>query len=1190
MIEPQPKPTPSEIAEAVKAAGGKPPGNAGKPIERVPGGKPAAQEGAKTAPTAPTKEPKSKTAASKEQKAPKGIESALTALGVTAQDAPLLAGATGPRHEAITKAVANIEVAHNSGDLTVERLIQIGISLRGAMGPDVADDQRQLAYGLRQAILKTIENKVGVRLSDQAARVSQDPKVQNKVGQLEQATQALMGTESGMARKPPIKLYDETTDTINDNVVQGKNLKAALEGHQKMLDLTDDLQDREHKLRDMLEDLVNGSSRQVKQGHYQESRYNETETGEYIDRARKMLRETKQRIDNQRQREYKAQRELHMSQLELMQWEKDIINEYGPEAFIDYWLASVYAKPEDAGVEETAQRRLRLAEETYYRSPTFKKSKYYKNLQGELDLSDKEMDTELAYELTAQWRRHEEKHLQLKVAYTYFHRAERNFEDVIKVIDDFGSEGWHHVYNARGGLNGHAMQIYIEELEALRRGDDDRVRRLGPQDFILAEGAAYTRLKAEKEQWAKSFKNATGRELEEGDIRFATSAGRMLAAIRQKTALALLRALGPAEISLFNEYPEYMKIFDKIRTIHGENTFSFADAGPEEIVAAVMDVYRFFMEKWSNLSPGQQRMLMYVGEFVSLQTGLDQSIDRQIAEWKTSGLYEQKKNKLLDKYWGEKHKRFGIFSYRGKWVETGHTPMLSEDAEFRRLLVMDAGVRKLFTEILDMYDHDSSGWRGGLVLTQVHGLFVNAEDRALGYSLRRIGYRYLTAKSGKAAEDIFEYGSEDECNNRKDYMDLGEGISLPSWGADPEHGRYGLSVRAVLGKIAQFMPHMSADLLSERHHEGFEKWWRSQETQDLAKEFVKKGLLGYSIEQRAELQGEGLLGYSVAHRKIMRTAYLIDQRLVYEGLSRLDYTLELDSIPGNIRDIVNDVMNTVDGRDNAVELYLKLMRGLAQTVGGNEQIIAFKRAEYRPYFSRTLWTKDAYFEILEQPKKFAGRGTIFQPRAKERFPLTFYMTKHGSGGRDPLARSWRDLGVFGMKIINMVRTALSMDDKQFFESINEIVNNQEIYAGKPSALRGVLWITTGREKFSKTDYPLAFFGLHELPNSSEAKRYFGWEGRSVDLKDIHETYEQLDKTFSKLELYEELKPIVEKALKHVGIAMDSLLVKDKITKLPFWAHQARIAILIISILLAVEALKSGSSVLGSQPQSHAPAS
>lgn len=924
-------------------------------------------------------------------------------------------------------------------------------------------------------------------------------------------------------------------DEANPGAVKSPEVKEKLEKIQRAINRDPNLTNDDKWLARQAEKLA-------------ESDLPDSEIKDSIDRLRqqqrdvinvKSLAEQQRRVQEEAVRYAEHRRAYSQFQLSLEE-ESSLIG--NPEDAVERWMRNFYQWPAfPGGSESGAQHRVSMylgfLESQDYMDQYFQK----RNIQ-----TPSEDDLRSFHELKKHIKEYVETQTSLKFAAAAAEQGVK-FDTVVNYLSQAGERAWHRVAIANKGMNMVGYNLFEQELEAIRFAKNDETRRVTSDLLFQAKQRVIDEIVTNKAIYEEIY----GKKINREDAEHFANVGQVLAKVRQKTVVALLKGLGAAESI------QGGPIFDGINFWAN----SYADSSSDEAIAASMDWVRFFSEKWGNLSPGQQRIAEFVFEFAAIDVGYDKEVDRDLILLRQNRAgYIAARDKAVIARWGENSQDRKL----KKWKDTAHEPM-NWDKEYRRILLSEKG-RRVFGELLEMYDHDSSGWRGEQVLQQVHALWENSDTIALGFWLRRAAAPFIDARQ-EEAEHIFDHGAKKEYDGRVGRMG-NDPVML--WGANPDHEDYGLSVFKVLKKVAAYRPQAIGLMLREQKNAAFSEWWQSNETQAAARSFLQ-------LDPNQEISG-----FAEVYRRIQHRFSPINEFIARRGLPSIDYNLGIDGIPQAQRQDVKAIISNVlaktgdDRGDEAVEAYMDFMKRLSAITGQDAQINEFKGPMYRSYLKRTQWTDDARFALLETPKTL--QGPTVRATASERLPFSYYTTYEGMGRRGPLARTWGDL-LMGLELIPVVRDALTADKKQLFEMLKAIRTKEDIYAGAPNAIRAITYIDAGWGKTAMTDPGLAelFVLGGMLPNSSEMRRYFGDDAPSFTKNDLDSLIDQQEFLNSKLKLYPDLAETVSKLEQYFGL---SWKVGRAELRLPLYAHRTEMFMGVVALLLMAEGSKILDTALG----------
>jgi len=814
------------------------------------------------------------------------------------------------------------------------------------------------------------------------------------------------------------------------------------------------------------------------------------------DQLNEMRRQAQERMhQEQRDKEFST---MWLSDSEVKTSYRDL------KAGYEQWMRRVY-RERFFSQEEAANHRISLLRQ-FAESEQFKEG--YKDFHlHSTELSAAEIARYASWSEN-QWEEHfvevvheaheyVEMHQMIKYAAAALHDGSKGFEPALGFMNKAGTRGWEVVYNGNRGLNGRAFELFDDELTiAMNNPDGGKPKRLTAEIIENAKNKARERIKL-------IYKDVYGENCSELTADHLVNVGEALADTRGRVVAAALRGRGPGEKSISGE--PYIPSFQK--------------AHYAEEILGVMDWVRYGPEKWRYLTPAGERQLELTSEFMGLVSGFDVTVDNMIKSQTAAGTYEANRDAALKKRWGEAGS--GKRDY-WKYHETHHGAMaFKKDEEYRRLLLADLGRQRL-SEGLEMYFIDSSGWRIQLHLKQSNRLYTDAENHNLGHWLRLVGDQYLRADPHHQRH-VFEHGERSVADNLFEWTSVSVNgrTEVATW--SDSH----LSCFSVLKKIGKFQPFRNGLWLYEKQNKDFHEWWNGASAQAAARALTgTAGNVNY------------IDAYRVAMDKYSRINVLLDQK----GLGVIDYSQ--GAMNSSQMDQIIKVFGGAPGALTAeAQNYMNFMKTISDQVTKDAQILAFDDPIYRQYFKNSQFLTDARLGFLEDvrnlpdsdPNTVARHGVRIKEddRYGDRgIRLSDNSTLEGQGGGDIMKRWYGDLTGFAMKIGPMLKPAFeSTDKKALFKLFGELYGAESIYAGGQDALKIMTSMLYGYGEMGRVPYWDDLFGLEGFKQwyNSESTRYSGLEmGNRFSAVDLHHLKAEMDMIYGRLELYPELKEMVEK--------------------------------------------------------------
>ncbi len=976
----------------------------------------------------------------------------------------------------------------------------------------------------------------------------------------------------GIVTDDKFVLFDPATEFTGTLSLDQSNLKTLLQDYNIQLDILDPNDDEAIKLLEKFRlELAGGTYRKIDTDPKNKSGtrtvpIDRDKARPYIDKLKTKIEELQEKQKIMRQEQYIQEREAQESQMWLKPSEELHFGE-NPEEVLEGWMRRIYAE-RSMGTEDVANMRLRLFQ-SFLVGDTWK-ALYIKFHPAEFPkgMSQARIDShiesvrERLFEFT-------EKSMMLKFAASSIWDGSKNFEQAVNVLRRVGSRGWEIVYMGNNGMNGKAYEILEEELSIVTTNPKPGEMPLRLSSELLERALQNTRNRIERNK--TQYKEIFGKKVTTEDINHFVRAGEVLADVRQKVVLAVMRGRGPGERPLSDIEPP---------------SSSFRSTSYAENIAAVMDWYRYGPEKWGYLTEGAKRELEFSCEFMGTISGFDSTVDLEIAKLRADGSYRTERDKTLKERWGEHYEN---------WKETKHIDMhlasfvagtgLSgeiADQEYRRLLMVGYGKKRL-GELLEMYDVDSSGWRIAMVLQENVRFFKDADTRALGYWLRYAGNDFLRAEAGEA-DDVFRNGAHNAQKQLDEVRFIENGVTLKAeWNDD-------FSVYNVLKRIGKYESHWNGLWLYEKGNEEFVNWWNSAPVQEAARKLT--GLAGD-------------VDYIQAYRSAIEKHSLIIGIGDKTSLPVVDYSEGIAGLTPEQKRAVSKAfgcsVNQVD-TNQAVQNHFSFMGELSKQVLKDEELMAFKDPRYRQYFKRTQFTGDARLGMIEDLERLpeGAPGSTVRTGAKAKSEAeakikrySTISTAEGEGSTDQMVRAWNDLSTFGMQLPILLKSIYeATNEKTLLEGLTKLVGTEEPYAGKQDALLASTAILAGYGRMGKVEsFWVDLWGMDNLPWTTESKRYLGDMGMVLQHRDLHQLKEKWELIQSRLELYPELKPVVEALDGYWGSSWKRLdgvrkglpFMKDEV----FWLMQSKNAVFIgagiLIALLGKEAFSSmGASTSGGE--------
>lgn len=546
---------------------------------------------------------------------------------------------------------------------------------------------------------------------------------------------------------------------------------------------------------------------------------------------------------------------------------------------------------------------------------------------------------------------------------------------------------------------------------------------------------------------------------------------------------------------------------------------SFTSSSTSEKVLGAMDIQRWFFEKWWNQKPAQRIMWENGCRFAAQTSGRTALVNEKL---KNVRLGDPRFMELAEEAFGENSagslKR--ALEYDAAGHQRKHLPKNFNELSIKdlqdRLYVVEG--EKVIGEMLTVYDHFSSGWRLNTHLQKINEIWGNNEGGrlGLGFRLRKAGMDLLGAESLEAKRDAIEK-------------------------IDPITGnRSGL--KPTLELIARYRPQALFEFLNDGKYQPAKDWLTPLQA------------------RFSNAFGEPVTRVDQVYKLVGRRFIAINEILAQAELPPIDYSVG----PTPQQRVVVDRVCAHMGTD-AVG-YLSLMREMSSFVGQDIQIHELTKEQYMPVYRRTRWLDDSRLRQLEHPEDLLGAVPI--PPGDYRLGLSAQFAYLGMGGDvDPFVRSWRDTGV-AVKTVLEVYASFTADRKALSKALLTINANVRQYSGEPYGSRAVFYLLAGWGKTAKTDAIKDFFFLNVTKDSSAAKRLLGDEAPSLGLNELEHLIDEYDVALmSKMKLLApEMSKDFEKYLGLTGIIGE--------TKLPLFIYRARLFIVLATVLIMLQAVKS----------------
>lgn len=575
---------------------------------------------------------------------------------------------------------------------------------------------------------------------------------------------------------------------------------------------------------------------------------------------------------------------------------------------------------------------------------------------------------------------------------------------------------------------------------------------------------------------------------------------------------------------------------------------------------AAMDIYRFFFDKWENLKEFPLAMWNQMAIAAAEASGVDERIRERLHGIAQGSVRHVR---LVKEAFGNpgqsddeiRRSMKEAIELQGK-VRGGTLginikrpgPEDLKDVSLQQLqeqLKIVEG-RKIVGQMLEVYDHYSSGWRIRVHLDQLKTMYDYHENLALGMRLRKEGYNLVMAETNE------------------------------------DRNKAANKVKEELRKIAHYRPHANLEFLTAGKENDAIGWFHRM--------------------KRSGRFATGVLGQGARHLERVDQLYdftgqrfiAINDLLAEKGLPPVDYS-GTTHLTAAQRDVVRTVCGAMRTNERA---YLNVMKDISDFVGHASQIDRLVGYKYDDIHKRTQWVDDVRLAYLDTPRTAPGSKTLNKPDAildlTMRFdlaakdadapvPLHQAFTDRGKGDVDPNVRSWRD-GALAVKTIPEVLAGLTHDKKTYFEKLRTVHENVAIYSGyKPAAGRTVLYYMAGYGKMVETDGVYDFFLMNNLARSSAARRLLESDHvPSVGKNELNEFIEEHAAVFltNLKSLAPDLYKHVEKFLGLTAFKLgDNYIPIPGLKYAPVWVDRGRLLTALVSVIIILESGKIADQVL-----------
>ncbi len=655
-----------------------------------------------------------------------------------------------------------------------------------------------------------------------------------------------------------------------------------------------------------------------------------------------------------------------------------------------------------------------------------------------------------------------------------------------------GERGFEHLLNENGGLNEIVFNKYVRLYKLARFDDSGNLRRLHPEDIRKVRLDAMEEMKRDKALYSDQYKKVYGRDFTDKDCEAIVRQAEFAVVISQQDIVAMLGGLGPGESDAYS---------------------GFLSTNTGEQILAAMDINRWFFEKWTNLSAGQRMMWENACRLAGESSGRMEVVMEKL-QGATPG--SPRFLELAQEAFGKEKNLETYLKCDQNGKENKKVPTTFQEITLQQLQdrMLVAEGEKIVGELLEVYDHFSSGWRIGEHLKQIDRIYGYGDKLALGMRLRKEGYSMIHAVDEKTRH------------------------------------KHALETQKILKVVAQYRPQAIFEFLSDEKDPAVQQWMT-----DLA----NRGALTAPVLGEAIQPGRIDQYYYYTSKHFLN----INELLAEEGLPPIDY-----SSIGTISIGQHHVIESVCGQ--YTQGYLSLMQESASFAGQPINIEGLTKEKYDKVYYRTRWLDDARLNRLERPKQ-ALRTEYGSGGADYDVPLSELLTEKGAGNVDPLVRSWRDAST-AVKAVQEVYGILHADKKNFLDRIVKIKDAVDTYSGKVASFRAALYLMGGWGKTAKTDQVYDWLFLGNLQNSSAMKRLFGDKAASMGLNELEEFMDEHDFALSKMKLVvPDLHAYVEKFL---GITFSAdEYTPEIIRRLPLYAYRSRLFIAVAAVIMTLEATK-----------------
>lgn len=732
-------------------------------------------------------------------------------------------------------------------------------------------------------------------------------------------------------------------------------------------------------------------------------------------------------------------------------------------------------------------------------------------------------------------------------------------EKAASALSQVGERGLEFVLNENGGLVEIARNNLLRNFKLARFDENGDLRPYSPDIIQQVQEDTIREMLEDRNLYEKKYKGATGRNLEDQDVRAIVNLARYVAVVTQQDLVAMLGGVSPAEMG-----------------IGSEETHSLVGTTAEGFLAA-MDINRFSIEKYFMYSKHAARRGIWENDcrFAVQASGRDKYVIERFNKYgrNLAGIEDvtsldkgSEKFELAVKLFGrnildEKGQKIDkgnlsgaietIFEYDKNGHKREHPPTSLREVTAEmikdRMLVVEG--ERVVGEALAMYDYYSSGWRINEYIKQIKRIYGGDDSSPNDYG-QNLGLGLQLKDAGNGLLGVVKETKKPEAENK---------------------------VAGVLEKIAKYRPQAIFEFLTDERYEDAMNWFKKADNQKLL----------------LEAFGEPITRPDQVYKAISRRFVAINDLLAVRGLPPINYSPNA-SLSLEQRDVVNEVCGQGGTTANA-DRYLELMQKMfvyaseERIIGVVEKkdkttgtvTIPFKRGElhkeiYYGIYRRTQWVDDARLRFLERPEEafqdYDKRKIIIEKLATgELKRFSHRVAEQGVGPRAPLPRTWVDMASGVRLQKEEFKKTLDPDPKIVKEGLKNIYASVDAYAGPPYGVRAVVFLLSGWAKTMKTDTVLNLLHLGMMENSSAAKRLFGNEALSIG-------YNQLDKLIDEIGVtvlnsrIENLDPEMASAINGFLGLGTKILGKD--VKLQLWAYRIDLYIALIALLLATQAVKS----------------